>query len=208
MDLNNGLWDCFAPVSTWGECCRLLVHKGIVKPRYNGWTRSLETVPKINSQYISCCHLAVRLNKLKKKKDYISSLVRQQSANQGLSFPPLVSESCHSCRFTFMSIFSSTFSLTLYRHSAWWISNLSDPSISTYFHFRPSSFLLCSLSFMAFSCAAYVGFGWGLVARGLCGDGRFDQTEIFMYVCLCLCVRATSRVCMRCIFFPVLPGDA
>lgn len=63
-DPNNGLWDWFAPVSTWGECCRRLVHMGIVKSRYNGWTHSLETVPKINSQYISCCH---QLNKVKKE---------------------------------------------------------------------------------------------------------------------------------------------
>lgn len=63
-----------------------------------------------------------------------------------------------------------------------------------------------SLSFMAYSCAAYVGFGWGLVGPVLWGWATFalhifEQSEIFMYVCLCLCVRVTSRVCVCCIFF-------
>lgn len=146
----------------------------------------------------------------KRKKDCVSSLVKQQSVNQGLSFPPLHSESCQSCRSTLMSIFSCTFSPTLSRHSAWYISSLSDPSISTHFHFSAPLFLLLPFfsSFMAYSCTVYTGFGWGLVGRGLWGWAMvglhvFERTEIFMYVCLCLCVRATSRVCLCCIFFPL-----
>lgn len=136
----------------------------------------------------------------KKRKDCISSLVRQQSVNQGLSFPPLFSESCRSCRFTLMSIFSSTFSPTLSRHSAWRISSLSDPSISTHFRFRPPSLLLCFLSFMAFSCAADVGFGWGLVGRGLWGWAFRANWNIHVCVPVSLC--ESDFTCVRALHSP------
>lgn len=127
--------------------------------------------------------------------------MRQQNVNQGLSFPPLLSESCQGCHSTLMSIFSTTSTPTLSLHSAWWISSLSAPLSPLSFSFS-SLAPARSLSFMAYSCAAtpalsegwLVGGGGGGGGGGMVGLHVLKQTEIFMQVCLCRCVRATSRV--------------
>lgn len=72
------------------------------------------------------------------------------------------------------------------------------PSISTLLLFLLPHSCSFSIIYGLFLCF-YAGFGWGLVGRWwggweMVGLHVFKQTEIFMYMCLCPCVRVTSRV--------------
>lgn len=157
---------------------------------------------------MACCRLTAGLTNedalrppLPIKKGCISSLVRQQNVNQGLSYFTLLSESCQGCHSTLMSIFSCGV-LSHPRRSAWWISSLSVPLSPL--SFSPTPFLVPALSpsFMAYSLRRYPDFGWALGSVG--GWGLMVGVHVFFfsfffpsklkYSCMCARVAVWERL--------------